>query len=529
MSELPQGWIRTSLGEIGKWSSGGTPSRRNSEHFGKGIPWVKSGDLPDGPITKTEEQITDLGLNNSSAKVLPPGTISLALYGATIGKLGVMTFPAATNQACANVEPDSRLIDPQYLFFYLMSERKALIDKGQGGAQPNISQQIVRAHDILLAPLTEQRRIVAKLEKLLSRVGAARARLATIPFILKRFRQSVLAAACSGRLTTTWRQTQGVPEDYERTTVEDVADYVGGFAYRSPTFTESGSNQVVRIGNVRPFSLKLDVSPVFIPDEVAKATERFKLASGDIVVSMTGTKYKKDYGYAAIVTGTINKLFLNQRVSRLRCNERILSLFLLYWLQTDTFRDFFFKGETGNVNQGNVGADGIRNAPVELPSLREQQEIIRRVEALFKTADALEARYNKAKAHVDKLTQSILARAFRGELVPQDPNDEPVSILLERIRTELARKEKVPKKTRRTGSLKPKRSEVTMLRPEETKHSHLSDILKDRGPLSPEALWKESQLDIDDFYDQLKLEETRGLLKETSNDASKASRLLEAA
>ena len=87
-----------------------------------------------------------------------------------------------------------------------------------------------------------------------------------------------------------------------------------------------------------------------------------------------------------------------------------------------------------HLNQGKVGADGIRKAPIELPSLPEQQEIVRRVEALFKTADALEARYRTAKAHVDKLTQSILAKAFRGELVLQDPNDEPASVLLERIR-----------------------------------------------------------------------------------------------
>ena len=86
MSDIPQGWTRTSLSEIGKWSSGGTPSRANSAYFGKGIPWVKSGDLPDGAITRTEEEITELGLNNSSAKVLPVGTICLALYGATIGK-----------------------------------------------------------------------------------------------------------------------------------------------------------------------------------------------------------------------------------------------------------------------------------------------------------------------------------------------------------------------------------------------------------------------------------------------------------
>src|SRR5215831_262268 len=130
MTELPQGWTSSTLDNIGKWCSGGTPSRRVESYFGKGIPWIKSGDLPDGSILKTDEQITTAGLENSSAKLLPAGTISMALYGATIGKLGILTFPAATNQACANVIPLADLIDPKYLFFYLRSERETLIEKG---------------------------------------------------------------------------------------------------------------------------------------------------------------------------------------------------------------------------------------------------------------------------------------------------------------------------------------------------------------------------------------------------------------
>ena len=110
--------------------------------------------------------------------------------------------------------------------------------------------------------------------------------------------------------------------------------------------------------------------------------------------------------------------------------------FLLIWFQSDLFRNFFFSGETGNVNQGNVGANGIREASSSLPSTIEQKEIVRRVDALFKLADVLEERYENAKNSVDKLPQSILAKAFRGELVSQDPNDEPAKALLERIGTQ---------------------------------------------------------------------------------------------
>lgn len=228
-------------------------------------------------------------------------------------------------------------------FFQSPAYWRQITENISGSAQPNCNATKLSSLTIPIPSLNEQRRIVAKLEKLLSRVDAAQARLANIPRVLKQFRQSVLAAVCSGKLTADWREKNGIGEEYEPAIIEDVADYVGGFAYRSPTFTKSGANQVIRIGNVRPFSLKLDASPVFIPDEIGKATERFQLVPDDLVISMTGTKYKQDYGNAAIVTRTDHKLFLNQRVSRLRCNKKVLPLFMLYWFQTDTFRDFFLK------------------------------------------------------------------------------------------------------------------------------------------------------------------------------------------
>jgi type I restriction enzyme S subunit len=219
MSEdLPNGWLELTLGQTGLWSSGGTPSRQHQEYFANGaIPWVKSGDLPDGSILKTDECITDLGLQNSSAKLMPSGTISMALYGATIGKLGVMSFPAATNQACVNVIPDTRLVEPQYLFWYLFSERTAFIEKGKGGAQPNISQEIVRAHPFNLAPLAEQRRIVAKLGGIFAKLSTSTHSLSKISKTLPRFRRSILVAAFSGRLTADWRADAIDDEEFPST------------------------------------------------------------------------------------------------------------------------------------------------------------------------------------------------------------------------------------------------------------------------------------------------------------------------
>jgi hypothetical protein len=166
-----------------------------------------------------------------------------------------------------------------------------------------------------------------------------------------------------------------------------------------------------------------------------------------------------------------------------------------------------------------------------LPPFREQSEIVRRVEALFAYADRLEARYTTARAQVECLTSALLSKAFRGELVPQDPNDEPASVLLERIRVARAALEDAtgPNRRKGGGSRTSQKAEVIMLTRKDIQDTHLTTILKERGPLAAEALWSASQLDIDDFYDQLKDEETRGLLREKRGDSSNAPRTLEAA
>ena len=165
--KLPQGWIWTTLGDIGVWQAGGTPSRSNKFYFGGNIPWLKTGDLNDNFIYEISESITEEAVTNSSAKINPTGSILIAMYGATIGKLGILTFPASTNQACCACIEYFAVIQP-YLFYFLLSHRPAFIAKGGGGAQPNISKEIIVNTVIPLPPIAEQQRIVAKIEELFS-------------------------------------------------------------------------------------------------------------------------------------------------------------------------------------------------------------------------------------------------------------------------------------------------------------------------------------------------------------------------
>ena len=166
---LPDGWCWATVEQFASTASGGTPNRREEGYFGGGIPWVKSGELKDGPVLTSAETISDRGLAASSAKVFPAGTLCIALYGATVGKLGLLGMHAATNQAvCGVLSPISVL--PKYLYFSLRAIRPDLIQSGQGGAQPNISQQIVRQTAVPVPPLSEQEAIIATLDAQLSAV-----------------------------------------------------------------------------------------------------------------------------------------------------------------------------------------------------------------------------------------------------------------------------------------------------------------------------------------------------------------------
>ena len=157
--ETPQNWSWTTLGKIGKWQSGSTPNRLNKDYYNGNIPWLKTGDLNDGYITHIPESITEKALNETSVKLNPTGSVLIAMYGATIGKIGMLTFPATTNQACCACEVFNG-IDKEFLFLFLLSHREEFIKMGGGGAQPNISKEKIINTYIPLPPFAEQKRIV---------------------------------------------------------------------------------------------------------------------------------------------------------------------------------------------------------------------------------------------------------------------------------------------------------------------------------------------------------------------------------
>ncbi|NRO01589.1 restriction endonuclease subunit S [Lactobacillus helveticus] len=165
--DIPDSWEWVRLGDIGDWGAGATPSRQHPEYYGGDVLWLKTGDLNDGVIQDTSEKITEAGVANSSVKVNQPGNILIAMYGATIGKLGIVGKTLVTNQACCGCTPFKGIYN-LYLFYYLLSARNRLIELGSGGAQPNISKTKIENFVFPLPPLEEQKRIVIKIEKFMN-------------------------------------------------------------------------------------------------------------------------------------------------------------------------------------------------------------------------------------------------------------------------------------------------------------------------------------------------------------------------
>ena len=213
--DIPDSWKWVRVGDCGSWGSGATPSRTNSEYYGGNIPWLKTGDLNDGVVTEIPEYITKLALEKTSVRLNPVGSVLMAMYGATIGKLGILGTEATTNQACCACIPYKGIYN-KYLFYFLMASRTTFIKMGEGGAQPNISKEKIVNALLPLPPLAEQKRIVAKIEELLPYIDRYKKAWSKLEQFNSRFpedmKKSLLQYAIQGKLVEQ-RPEEGTAEE----------------------------------------------------------------------------------------------------------------------------------------------------------------------------------------------------------------------------------------------------------------------------------------------------------------------------
>ena len=404
-SELPKGWKEVKLSDLAEIQSGGTPSRSNTAYWNGNIPWVKISDIKGKYVTETEEFITEEGLMNSSAKMFERGTILFSIF-ATIGKVAILDIDATTNQALVGLK-NNELVDKSFLVYALIELSERISNLGKGVAQKNINISILKDVRIPLPTFTEQKQIAEKLDKLFDQIEIIKEASNKIPELLKNFRQQVLTYAVTGKLT------DSDYESWELKTLDEIAIPKAGYAFKATDFIDNGI-QVIRMGNLYDNKLSLDRNPVFVPENYdTDIIERSRVKRNDILLTLTGTKYKRDYGYA-IKIDTDEVLLLNQRI--LSLTPLIDPDYLLLVLRSDEFRNQFFEFETGGVNQGNVGVKNVMTIKLHIPSPRIQEEIVRRTKILFNILDNVERRYNILCEKLDKLPQALLGKAFNGEL-----------------------------------------------------------------------------------------------------------------
>ena len=491
MSNLPIGWQISRLDELCEWGSGGTPRRSEPSYFGGEFPWITISDLNDGRVNDTAENLTASGIENSAAKLVPEGTVLVALYG-SIGKLGITTRPSTTNQAIACALPDEQAFDHLYLFHYLRSKRHELGLQGTGVTQKNIYLGDIKAFEIPVAPRAEQTRIVTKLEELLSDLDAGVAELKAAQKKLGQYRQSLLKAAVEGALTADWREAQRKhdtpretgaqllqrilterrarweakqlakfaeqgktpPKNWQKKYPEPVAPDTTHLPELPQGWVWVSMDQLAAIGTgVTPLRSKLQyyengtvpwVTSGALNDElVIKAYEHVTLLAleecrlelypaGALLIAMYGEGKTRGKCSELSIPATIN-----QAIAALVLEGPALPLkpYLKFFLLKSY--DDMRKQAAGGV-QPNLNLQIIRSIVAPLPPLSEQQAIVETLQdqlaAVTEQAQAIELALNQSTAQ----RQNILRAAFAGQLVPQDPNDEPASALLARIRAERA-------------------------------------------------------------------------------------------
>ena len=427
--ELPNGWTEIGFSELNSFSSSTiNPADYPSEIF----------ELYSVPIFPTRKPEILKGADIGSTKqAVAADDVLICKINPRINRVWKV-MPKTTRRQIASSEwiamraPGT---NPDYLRAYFSSHefREILCEDltGVGGSLTRAQPKRVAKFKIPLAPLAEQKRIADKLEAVLARVDSCRARLDRVPALLKRFRQSVLAAATSGKLTAEWRKTNGINDEWENTDLLSICSSISDGDHLPPPQTTTGI-PFLTIGNISSGRLNF-TNARYVPESYFENIRATRVPKpGDTLYSVVGASI----GIPVMVE--VDRKFCFQRhIAILKPSEGTSPGFLhLLMSSPEVFREAW--SLTTGTAQPTLPLGTLRSIPVSVPTLPEQKEIVRRVEDLFAFADRIEARLATAQKTVERLTPATLAKAFRGELVPQAPNDEPASVLLKRVQTDQA-------------------------------------------------------------------------------------------
>ena len=385
------------LGDIGTWQAGGTPSRSNKTYYGGSIPWLKTGDLNDGLITDIPESITEEAVANSSAKINPVGSVLIAMYGATIGKLGILTFPATTNQACCACIEYYAVIQ-SYLFYFLLSQRTTFISKGGGGAQPNISKEIIVNTTIPLPPLAEQQRIVTEIQRCFALINQIEQGKVDLQTTIKQLKNRTLDLAIHGKLVSQdpndepaskllkrinpkakiTSDNEHYPYGWQYTILGEIFTHNTGKALNSSN-KEGMMKSYLTTSNVYwdKFDFTVLKQMPYKENELDKCT----VTKGDLLVCEGG-----DIGRSAIWNYDYD-ICIQNHIHKLRAKIDLCVAFYYYVL--------LYLKENNLIGGKGIGllglsSNALHKINVPLPPLAEQYRIVQKIEELFSILDNIQ-------------------------------------------------------------------------------------------------------------------------------------------
>lgn len=433
MSNLPEGWVHSTLAELGMPRSNTIDPRKfpNESFELFSIPSYETG---------RPEILKGCDIGSTKQQVLP-GDILLSKIVPHLVRVWIVPNTNALRQIASGewIVIRQPSCSPHFLRRLLMEpafrEEFMRTVSGVGGSLLRARPKEVALIDIPLAPRSEQDRISIMLESLYARTSRAREELSRIPLLIEHYKQAILSAAFRGELTAEWRAEKQLPNP-EPVELGDVAE---GFAYgTSSKSSPVGDIPVIRMGNIQEMAIDWE-GLVFTSD--ANEIEKYALREGDVLFNRTNSP--ELVGKTAIYLGERPAIYAGY-IIRVRCGERLLPDYLNFCLNSPLGRDYCWSVKTDGVSQSNINAKKLARFSFLLPSMDEQTEIVARIRTTLDWLKVVANERDRAAHLIDHLDQAHLAKAFRGELVPQDPNDEPASILLERIRQE--RQAQAPKR-----------------------------------------------------------------------------------
>jgi type I restriction enzyme S subunit len=382
-------------------AAGGTPLKSNKEFYEGGkIPWLLSGEVGNKEIKSTKNFITDAGLKGSSAKIFPANTVVIAMYGATAGEVGILKFEAATNQAVCGIYPNDKII-PEYLYYFFLFNKEALVAQAVGNAQPNISQQKIKNTEIPLPCINEQKRIVAVLDQAFGDIDrvidSTKQNLASV----KELFDSYL-----------WDKFSHHRNGWELTHLGKEIDLLTGFAFKSKEYVSGGNDiPLIRGDNIAQGELRWNGVkrwPTTRREEFAK----YELSGNDLVLAMDRTWIKAGIKFAKISPNDLPALLV-QRVARLRCLDSLYHGFLYHLIGSKYFENYVLSIQTG-LGVPHISGKQIESFTFFKPSFTEQVELASIADDLKYEVQLLQSIYQEKLDLLKELKASILREAFSG-------------------------------------------------------------------------------------------------------------------